>query len=45
MKMRTSTVVFWVAFAVLVCVGLGLHLMGADMSGWMDGIKKMHGRG
>lgn len=45
MRMKTSTVIFWVVFVLLVCAGLGLHLMGADMSGWMDGIKKMHGRG
>lgn len=45
MRMKTSTVVFWVVFGVLVCVGLGLHLMGADVSSWMDGLKKLHGRG
>jgi len=45
MRMKTSTVVFWVVFLILVGVGLSLHLMGADVSGWMDGMKKLHGRG
>lgn len=45
MRMKTSTIVFWVVFAALVIVALGLHLMGADASGWMDGMKKLHGRG
>jgi hypothetical protein len=43
--MKTSTIVFWVVCAVIVIVGLGMHLMGADMSSWMGGIKKLHGRG
>ncbi len=45
MRMKTSTVVFLVVCLVLVLAGLGLHLMGADASSWMDGMKKLHGRG
>lgn len=45
MRMKTSTVVFWVVFLIIAAVGLSLHLMGADMSSWMDGMKKLHGRG
>ena len=45
MRMKTSTVVFWVVIGVLVLTGLSLHFMGADVSGWMDGMKKLHGRG
>lgn len=45
MKMKTSTVVFWVVFLVLLVAGVGLHLMGADVSSWMGGMKKLHGHG
>jgi len=45
MRMKTSTVVFWVVFLIVVGVGLSLHLMGADVSSWMGGMKTLHGRG
>jgi len=43
--MRTSTKVFLVALAAIVAAALLLHLTGANTSGWMEGLKKMHGRG
>jgi hypothetical protein len=45
MRMKSSTVVFLVFVVIVLLVGLGMHLMGATPSGWMDGMKKMHGRG
>lgn len=43
--MRTSTKVFLVVFLAILVLALGLHFSGANPSGWMDGLKKMHGRG
>ena len=43
--MKTTTIVFWVLFAIVLGIGVSLHLMGADTSSWMDGMKKLHGRG
>lgn len=43
--MKTSTVVFWVVFLIVVGAGLSLHLMGADVSSCLGGMKKLHGRG
>ena len=45
MRMKSSTVVFLVFLGIVLLVGLGMHLMGATPAGWMDGLKKMHGRG
>ncbi len=45
MRMKSSTVVFLVVLAIVVLVGLSLHLMGADASSWLDGMKKLHGNG
>lgn len=43
--MKTTTLVFWILFGLVVAIALSFHLAGADMSGWMDGMKKLHGRG
>jgi hypothetical protein len=43
--MRTSTKVFLVVIAAIVAAAVLLHLSGANASGVMDGLKKMHGRG
>jgi len=43
-KSSTQTVVL-VVLLVLIVVALAVHLMGASPLGWMDGLKKMHGRG
>ena len=45
MRMKSSTVVFLVLVVIVLLVGLGMHFMGADVSGWMGGLKKLHGRG
>jgi hypothetical protein len=45
MRMKSSTLVFLVLLVIVLLVGVSLHLMGADTSSWMSGLKKMHGRG
>jgi hypothetical protein len=40
----TQTVVL-VVLLVLIVVALSVHLMGGSPLGWLDGLKKMHGRG
>lgn len=45
MRMKASTVVFLVFVVIVLLVGVSMHLMGADASSWMGGLKKLHGRG
>ncbi len=42
-KRSSSWVVFAVVILVLAIVGLGLHFMGADLTGWTAGMRALHG--
>ena len=42
-KRSSSWVVLAVVLLVIALVGLGLHLMGADLTSWTRGMRALHG--